>query len=191
MELEWGEVLKENRINNSNQICCIYSVGLTQKVLRWTRQSWTGVMDSLCCRGKARRFDLVPLRRQKEQAQSTEQRHQRMNSASRENVPADEWQGRCCSFLTANVALTQRFHLCSWLSRYAPEFPSRYPSAFLMSSVNEHTLRNTGAARLASSSLLMGSWGCPLTPAYFCTLFDFLYPACPGLSLQQGLNTEQ
>lgn len=39
-----------------------------------------------------------------------------MNSASRKNVPAYEWQGRCSSFLTVNVAVTQCFHLCSWLS---------------------------------------------------------------------------
>lgn len=31
-------------------------------------------------------------------------------------MPAYEWQGRCRSFLTVNVAVTQCFHLCSWLS---------------------------------------------------------------------------
>lgn len=101
-----------------------------------------------------------------------------MNSASRENVSAYEWQGRRSSFLTANVAVTQHFHLCSWLSRYAPEFASRYLSAFLMMSVNQHTLRNW---LCWAGQQLSTDWVLKLSadPCLFLHSFQFLIPSLP------------
>lgn len=108
-----------------------------------------------------------------------------MNSTSRENVSAYEWQGRHSSFPTVNVAVTQHFHLCSWLSRDVTEFPSQCPGAFLRSCVCEYPLRNSGSAWLAGGSLLAEGPEPAHDPFYICTLFNLLYPAFPGLSFQQ------
>lgn len=111
-----------------------------------------------------------------------------MNSTSRENVSACEWQGRHSSFLTVNVAVTQHFHLCSWLSRDGTEFPSQCPSAFLTSSVCECPLRNPGSACLAGGSLLAEGPEPAPHPFYICTLLNLLYPASPGLRFQQSFK---
>lgn len=101
-----------------------------------------------------------------------------MNSASRENVSAYEWQGRCSSFRTVNVAVTRRFHLCSWLSRYAPEFPCWYPSAFLMSSELTYSQKHwhwEAGGQLSTNGVLRP----PADPCLFLHFFPFLIPSMP------------
>lgn len=111
-----------------------------------------------------------------------------MNSTSRENVSAYEWQGRCSSFLTVNIAVTQHFHLCSSLSRDVTEFPSWEVLSLRALCVCEYPLRNSGSARLAGVSLLAEGPEAASDPAYFFTLFNLLYPAFPELSLQQSFK---
>lgn len=54
--------------------------------------------------------------------------------------------------------------------------------------VCEYPLRNSGSARLAGVSLLAEGPEAASDPAYFCTFFNLLYPAFPGLSLQQSFK---
>lgn len=62
------------------------------------------------------------------------------------------------------------------------------PSAFPTSCVCENPLRNSGSARLAGGSLLAEGPEAAPAPFYFCSLFSLIFPAFPGLSLQQSFK---
>lgn len=156
-----------------------FSVGFTQEGSQWTRIAELVWFIPVCCRRKGR-FDLVLLWRQEEQ-------HQPQSNDTSGWIQQAEKMCLLMSDRADTAPFSQLMLLLPSISISAADWADMCLN-FLTSCVCEYPLRNSGSAWLAGGSLLAEGPEPAPDLFYFCTLFNFLYPAFPGLSFQTSFK---